>query len=80
MESSEASDPYSVTFSKLNSLTIFKPDRSENGKNLAKNNKILPQNTVALDLKHKNNDVYFPNTKDSVVIMIDFLLLLFLHI
>jgi len=35
-----------VRLSKLNSLTTFKPDRSEKGKNFAKKSKILPQKTV----------------------------------
>ena len=44
-----------VVFSKLNSETTFNPDRSENGKNLAKNNKIRPQNTVFWDLESRRN-------------------------
>ena len=35
-----------VVLSRLNSDMIFNPDLSENGKNLAKNKSIRPQNTV----------------------------------
>ena len=39
-----------VTLSRLNSLTTLRPERSENGKNLARKSRILPQKTVFCDL------------------------------
>ena len=53
--SSLPSDPYSVTFSTLNSETMFSPDLSENGKNLAKKSSIRPQKTVFWDLESLRN-------------------------
>lgn len=46
-----------VVFSKLNSEMTFNPDLSDMGKNLARNSKILPQNTVfwVLDNRRKRS-------------------------